>query len=157
MLVASSNVSPASFGAATKRRNSRDLLQRYFSPRQVMSFSPLVDQFATEVNTAAREGGAIRFPQIGHDRLPRRQPFESVRRHRKSFCADVFAESKKRVMAAQIIDGRSDAFVDLDLLNPGIALDVKNAIAYQQVVVEFLGAANVQDGVGVAIKLTDFL
>src|SRR5262249_50763566 len=56
MLVAISNVSRASFGAETNRRNSRDLLQRYFFPRQVMSFNPLVDQLATVVNTAAREG-----------------------------------------------------------------------------------------------------
>src|SRR6266545_137942 len=56
MFVAISNVSPASFGAAMNRRNSRDLLQRYFFPRQAMSFKPLVDQFATVVNTAAREG-----------------------------------------------------------------------------------------------------
>src|SRR5436190_5833132 len=56
MLVAISNISPAFFGAAMNRRNSRDLLQRYFLPRQAMSFKPLVDQFATVVNTAAREG-----------------------------------------------------------------------------------------------------
>src|ERR1700674_2846655 len=61
MFVASSNVSPAFFGAATKRRNSRDLLHRYFSPRQVMSFNPLVDQFATEVKTAARDGARFVF------------------------------------------------------------------------------------------------
>src|SRR5213592_5186861 len=56
MFVASSNVSPAFFGAAIKRRNSRDLLQRYFCPRQEISFNPLVDQLATEVKTAASEG-----------------------------------------------------------------------------------------------------
>src|SRR5438046_5602679 len=61
MFVASSNVSPAFFGAATNRMNSRDLLQRYFSPRQVMSFSPLVDQFATDVKTAARVGERFVF------------------------------------------------------------------------------------------------
>src|SRR3984893_15355803 len=61
MLVASSKVSPACFGAATKRRTSRDLLQRYFSPRQVMSFNPLVDQLATEVKTAARGGERFVF------------------------------------------------------------------------------------------------
>src|ERR1700757_2345021 len=55
MFVANSNGSPLFFGAVTKRRNSRDLLQRYFSPRQVMSLSPLVDQFAIEVRTAVRE------------------------------------------------------------------------------------------------------
>src|SRR5258708_21902273 len=56
MLVAISNVSPASLGAGMNRRNSRDLLQRYFLPRHVMSFKPLVDQFAIVVNTAVREG-----------------------------------------------------------------------------------------------------
>src|SRR5947208_48552 len=61
MFVASSNVSPAFFGAARKRRNSRDLLQRYFSPRQVMSFKPLVDQFATDVKTATPEAGRLVF------------------------------------------------------------------------------------------------
>src|SRR5260370_38504716 len=61
MLVAISNVSPASFGAETNRRNSRDLLHRYFLPRHVMSFKPLVDQFATVVNTAAREGESTVF------------------------------------------------------------------------------------------------
>src|ERR1700737_149545 len=59
MSVASSNVSPAFFGAAMKRRNSRDLLQRYFLPRHLMSFRPLVDQLATDVNTAARGGGGL--------------------------------------------------------------------------------------------------
>src|SRR5438105_15811509 len=53
MLVASSNVSPDFFGAATKRKNSRDLVHRYFRRRQVMSFNPLVDQFAIDVKTAA--------------------------------------------------------------------------------------------------------
>ena len=59
-------------------------------------------------------------------------------------------------MTPQIIDCRSYAFVDLDLLNPGIALDVKDAIRNEQVVVELLRAANIQDGVGVPIKLPDF-
>src|ERR1700731_2572031 len=61
MFVASSKVSPAFFGAATKRKNSRDLLQRYFRRRQVMSFSPLVDQFAMEVKTAACLGPRLGF------------------------------------------------------------------------------------------------
>src|SRR5438128_135452 len=59
MSVASSNFSPDFFGAATKRRNSRDLLQRYFRPRQVMSLSPLVDQLAIEVKT--EKGFGARF------------------------------------------------------------------------------------------------
>src|SRR5947209_6664199 len=61
MSVASSNGSPDFFGAATNRINSRDLLQRYFSRRQTMSFNPLVDQFAMEVNTAPRGGRRLVF------------------------------------------------------------------------------------------------
>src|SRR3954463_4628011 len=57
MSVASSNGSPDSLGAAMKRRNSRDLLHKYFRPRQVMSFNPLVDQLAMDVNRAALGGG----------------------------------------------------------------------------------------------------
>ena len=38
MSVASSNVSPERSGAAAKRRNSSDLLHKYFSPRQTISF-----------------------------------------------------------------------------------------------------------------------
>ena len=59
-------------------------------------------------------------------------------------------------MTPQIIDCRSYAFVDLDLLNPGIALDVKEAIANKQVVVKLLRAADIQDGIGIPIELPDF-
>src|SRR5687768_15834128 len=61
MSVASSKVSPAFLGAATNRRNSRDLLHRYFSPRHSMSFNPLVDQLATEVKTAVARGRRLVF------------------------------------------------------------------------------------------------
>jgi len=43
-----------------------------------MSLSPLVDQFATDVKTAAR-GGDRFVSKIGHDRLPSRQPFSRRR------------------------------------------------------------------------------
>ena len=39
--------------------------------------------------------------------------------------------------------------------NARIALDVKNAIGNEQIVIEFLCAANVQDRIGVAIELPD--
>src|SRR5437773_11184351 len=61
MLVASSMVSPDSFDVEIKRRDSRDLLQRYFSPRHVMSFKPLVDQLPNDVKTAPREGERFVF------------------------------------------------------------------------------------------------
>src|SRR6266513_169177 len=61
MLVASSNVSPAFAGAATNRRNSRDLLQRYRFPRHEISFKPLVDQFAMDVKIAGPGGDRFVF------------------------------------------------------------------------------------------------
>ena len=59
-------------------------------------------------------------------------------------------------MPSEIFDCRFDSLVDLDLLNAGIALDVKNAVGNQQIVVELLRAANVQDRVSLAIELPDF-
>ncbi len=58
-------------------------------------------------------------------------------------------------MSSQIIDRRSYALIDLDLFNARIALDVKNAIGSEQIVVEFLRAADVQDGVRFSIELSD--
>src|ERR1051325_6245538 len=59
-------------------------------------------------------------------------------------------------MTPQILDCRFHAFVDLDLLNAGVAFDVKNAIRSEQIVIELLRATNVQDGVGIPIELPDF-
>src|SRR5207248_5517333 len=52
-------------------------------------------------------GCAIRFPKIGHDRLPGRVPFESVRWNRKTFRADVFTKREEGVVTAEIVDCRS--------------------------------------------------
>jgi len=60
-------------------------------------------------------------------------------------------------MPPQICDCRFYALVDLDLLNARVALDVKNAIGNQQVVIKFLRPANVQDCICLAIQLLDFL
>src|SRR5437899_939845 len=95
------------------------------------------------------------LPKISHDWLTGWMPSESVRRHRKTFGADIFTEGKKCVMTLQIIDCRSYAPVDFDLLNTGIALDVKKAFTGKKVLVQFLRAANIQDRIGFAIKLTD--
>jgi len=59
-------------------------------------------------------------------------------------------------MPAQVVDCRSYAFIDLDLFDAWIALDINDSIALEQIVVELLRAANIEDGVSVAIKLTDF-
>ena len=59
-------------------------------------------------------------------------------------------------MPPEIFDRRFHPLVDLDLFNTRVALDVKNAIGNKQVVVEFLRAANIQDGISVSIELPDF-
>ena len=78
-------------------------------------------------------------------------------RNRKGIAADILPESEKRMVAAKIFDGRFYPLIDFDLFHAGVAFDVKNAIAREQVVVELLRAADIQDGIGVAIKLADFL
>jgi len=79
-----------------------------------------------------------------------------MRRHGETFCADIFAKGKKRAMPSQIFDCRFYSLVDLDLLNGRVALDVKNAIGNEQVVIKFLRPANVQDGISIPIELPDF-
>ena len=75
--------------------------------------------------------------------------------HREILGADIFSEGEKRVVAAQILDGRFDPLIDLDLLDARIAFDVENAIAREQIVVEFLRAADVQDRVGFAVEFAN--
>ena len=121
-----------------------------------MSFRPLVDQLAIEVNTAVGRRRAIRFPEIGHDRLPGREPLQFVQRHGEPIGPDVFAKGEKGAMFSQIIDRRPDALIDLDLLDARVALDVKNALALQQIVIEFLSPADIEDRVRLAVELSDF-
>src|SRR5438552_8700983 len=71
------------------------------------------------------------FPQIGHHRLPRGKPFESVRRYGETSCPDVFAECEKRAMPSHIFTCRFYSLVDLDLLNDGVAFNIENAIGNQ--------------------------
>ena len=61
------------------------------------------------------------------------------------------------MVASQILDRRFYPLIDLDLLDARIAFDVENAIACEQVVVEFLRAADVQNGVGFAIEFANSL
>ena len=93
-----------------------------------MSFKPLVDQFAIVVNTAAREGERAVFQRSVTTGCRVGSHLKPCSGTGKIFRPDVFAECKKRVMPPQIFDCRFHAFVDLDLLNAGVALDVKNAI-----------------------------
>src|SRR6266513_2872057 len=76
-----------------------------------------------------------------------------MKRDREAFYADVFAECEKRVMPPQIVDCRFHPFVDLDLLHAGVALDVKNTIGNEQIVIELLRTTNVQDCIRIAIEL----
>ena len=50
-------------------------------------------------------------------------------------------------MTFEVFDGRADSLIDLNLFDPGIAFDVNDAIARQEIVIEFLSPADVQDGV----------
>src|SRR4051812_35927794 len=69
--------------------------------------------------------------------------------------ADIFAEAEEGLVTLQIFDGRSVALIDFDLFDARIALDVEDAVAREQVGIEFLGAADVENGVGLAVKLAD--
>jgi hypothetical protein len=64
----------------------------------------------------------------------------------------VFAKGEEGMMSSQILNCRFHALIDLDLLDAGIALDVQNAIGNEEIVVEFLCAADVQDGVRFAVS-----
>ena len=75
---------------------------------------------------------------------------------RKFFRPDIFAKSKERVMSPQIIDCGLDTLVNLYLFNTWIALDIKNAIARQQIVVEFLRATDILNRIGRFIMLANF-
>jgi hypothetical protein len=112
------------------------------------------------IRHSRKYGGATRrargFPKIGHHWLPCRQPFEPMQGHRKILRPDVFAECKKCAMPSQILDCRFHPYVDLNLLNAGVALDVKNAVGNKQIVIKFLRTTNVQDCVRIAIELPDF-
>src|SRR5713101_4057472 len=61
MFVASSKVSPDLLGGPPMLKKKSDLLQRCVMSLQVMSFNPLVDQFAMEVRTAAGLGAWLVF------------------------------------------------------------------------------------------------
>ena len=121
-----------------------------------MSFRPLVDQLAMEVKTDAAAGARRVFQKSVTTGC-------RVGSHR-SLCSGTGKRSvpmfSPKVKSArcllQVIDRRADSFVDFDLLHARVALDVKNVVALEQIVVEFLGAADVKDRVRLEIKLPDF-
>src|SRR2546423_4349713 len=121
-----------------------------FAP-QIFFAAPL-DVFQSAggpVRDGSENGGrsrpAIRFPKSGNDGLARGQPLQIVCRDGEPFGADVLAEGEERVMALEIFQRRFVTLIDFDLLNAGIAFDVENAIAGEQIGIEFLRAANVED------------
>ncbi len=80
-----------------------------------------------------------------------------MKRYREFFGTDVFAKSEKRVVSPEIINRGTLALIDFDLLHARVAFDVENAIAREQVVIEFLRAADIQDRISFAVKLPDFV
>src|SRR3954463_4103651 len=73
----------------------------------------------------------------------------------ETVCADVLSESEQGVVAPKIFEGFLVALVDFDLFDRRIAFDVKNPFAGEQVRIELLRPANVQDRVGFAIQLAN--
>ena len=59
-------------------------------------------------------------------------------------------------MSPEIVYCRLNTLIDLYLFNAWIALDVKNSIARQQIIIELLRATDIQNRIGGFIKLTNF-
>src|SRR2546421_4296653 len=76
-------------------------------------------------------------------------------RDREALCADVFAEGEEGVVALEIFDRRFVILIDFDLFDAGIALDVEDAVAAEEIGIEFLGATDVEDRIGFTVKLPD--
>ena len=64
----------------------------------MISFSPLVVQFATEVKSAASIRLPFAAPEIGHHWLAGRQPFQSMRWNGEGPGSDIFAKGEERVV-----------------------------------------------------------
>src|SRR5205807_10157475 len=96
------------------------------------------------------------LPKVGYDRLPCREPLHSVDRDRKLFRPDVFSKSKQCVMPPEIVDCRLNTLIDFYLFNAWIALDIKNSITREYIVIELLRATDIQNRIDRLIKLTNF-
>ena len=116
---------------ALRRLHESEKLQR-LAP-EVVRAAPFDILLAAGRPVADRreEGGGIGrgclgrgAPEIGDHGLTGRKPVESVRGNGEGGCADILSEGEEMTVLLQIIDGGGLTFVDLDLLHPGIALDV---------------------------------
>jgi len=127
----------------TKRRNSSDLLQRYFfaAPRDV--FEPARVPVATDVNTASPAGRRIRLPE-SVTTVDAKEAIEMMAGDRE-VCVPTFSPNvKKSAMFCREAECGAFPVIDLDLFPPGIAFDVENPFALQQVVIQLLGAAHIE-------------
>src|SRR5205807_7334517 len=85
-----------------RRGNKPQKLAR-FAP-EILSFAPgdVFEPTGGPISDRSKNRGslrrAVRLPEIGHDRLPRRVPLKAMRWDRKRFRADVFAKREQRVM-----------------------------------------------------------
>ena len=61
------------------------------------------------------------------------------------------------MVPVEVFRDRFHALINLDLLDARIALNVEDAFAFEQVVIEFLGAAHIQYRVGLSIKFSNSL
>src|SRR5262249_19240620 len=107
-----------------------------------------------EDGAGGRQRGSL--PQIGDHRLARGLPADAVQRDGGTSGADIFAESEEGgVMRKGIGNDGAAVVIDEALFLAGIALDVDEAAVLKEVFVEFLFAADIQDGVGLAVELVD--
>ena len=97
------------------------------------------------------------FPEISHDRLACGKPVLAMDRHWEIGMPHVLAEGEECAMFGQVILGVLNAFVHFDLLHAGITFDIEHPVVALEVFIEFLGAADIQDGIRISVEFEDFL
>ena len=84
-------------------------------------------------------------------------PLESVQRDGKAVGADGFAEREKHGVLREVVAHPRVAEIDLDLFDPGIALDVDQPADREQVVVHVVAAAHIHGGITRAVEFAELL
>ena len=99
--------------------------------------------------------GSRTIPEVADHRLPGRQPRQPVQRHRELRLSDTLAEREARAVPREELGGGFVALVHLDLFDGGVAFDVHDPVAAQQVVVQFVRATEVEQGVAFFVEIIE--
>ena len=91
-------------------------------------------------------------PEIRHNGLSRREPWESMGRDRKGGSPDILTEGEEMPVGFQIIDGLALPEVDLDLLDAGITLHVDEMTKGSKFVVHVVGTADIEGAVRLPVE-----